>query len=283
MNVLVAQYSGFCDGVKRAIRLAQDGAAEFGPLYSDGPLVHNLHATKMLEHRQIVVSDPERANGSALIRAHGIPPDQRERWLREGWRLVDATCPKVTRNQNLAGKAAAAGKHIILAGDPDHAEVAAVAGSAGGSCVVISTENEAAAWQRPDGVEHLLLLAQTTFGADLFEKISAILLQRFPRLEIHNTICSSTHIRQEEARQLAAAADALVVVGGKESANTRRLAEAGGSCGKPVFLVESRDEIDVDALSRFQTVAVTAGASTPEWITEGVIEALKLIDPVGKR
>ncbi len=270
MKVLIATTSGFCHGVRRAMRIALQAAAHHGGLHADGPLVHNRQAVELLALRG--VRTDAAPNAPVLIRAHGVPPERRETWQQENRILVDATCPRVAANQKLAEKSAKNAIPVLLAGDRDHAECQAIAGSANGNCLIIAT---------PDDVETLkldgpvLLMAQTTFSVDQFQRLAEAVEKRFPGSRIVDTICRATHDRQEETARLAAQADALVVVGGKHSANTNRLAEVGRAANIPVHLVETADELREEDFSRHWTVAVTSGASTPGWITQEVVNRLR--------
>lgn len=277
MKALLASQSGFCDGVKRAIRLALNGAAAHGRLIADGPLVHNRQAVDFLSLYGVETGADALDSGrnrSILIRAHGVTPAQRRRWQEEGAALVDATCAHVAANQRLAADASARGLRVVLAGDRDHAEVAAVSGSAPGGCDILSTLDEARAYATD---QPFIFMAQTTFDVDLFAAMAEAVSRNNPRCEVRNTICRATQKRQAEAKRLARRADALVVVGGKHSANTRRLAEAGRVGGKPVFAVETAADLDAAAFAGFTKVAVIAGASTPGWITQEVVDRLRFL------
>ena len=277
MKVLIARTSGFCDGVRRAMRIALEGAARHGGLDADGPLVHNDQALELLAlHGIAATSDPGTSGKPLLIRAHGIPPERRGEWERAGLELVDATCVHVARNQSLARSAAERGLTVVLAGDPDHAEVKAVAASAGPACRVVSSPEDVEALTIKGGV---FFLAQTTFDVQIFRCMAEVMRRRFPDCEAVDSICRATHDRQEETGCLARRADVLVVVGGRHSANTRRLAEAGRAAGKPVFLVETAVELREEAFAAFRVAAVTSGASTPGWVTQEVVNRLRRMGP----
>ncbi|MCC8189659.1 MAG: 4-hydroxy-3-methylbut-2-enyl diphosphate reductase [Planctomycetes bacterium] len=273
MNVILAQITGFCDGVKRAMRIALAAAGGPGALWADGPPVHNHQALCLMELQGVRLGDtPDADVDRVLVRAHGIEPERRRRWLQAGLQLVDATCPRVARNQRLAAEAAARGATVVLAGDPDHAEVRAVAGCAGDHCRIVATPAEAEAVAASGDV---VFLAQTTFNVETFAVMAGIMRRRFPGCQVSDTICRATHDRQAEAARLARQADVLVVVGGRHSATPRRLADTGRAAGKPVFLVETAEELRREDFAGFRTAAVTAGASTPGWITQEVVNRLR--------
>lgn len=272
MEVMIARTSGFCGGVKRAMRLALDAAAKHGGIQSDGPLVHNRQALELLSLHGVGGSHGDGGDRPMLVRAHGVPPETREEWLRRGLRLVDATCAHVARNQRLAAEAAAGGERVVLAGDPEHAEVLAVAASAGPDCRVISQPADV------DGLPNAdknLLLAQTTFNVKTFAEIAEAMRRRFSRVRVADTICRATHERQLEAERISRLVDAVVVVGGRNSANTRRLADTARAVGKPVFPVETAAELAQGDFAGFDRVGVISGASTPGWITQEVVNRLR--------
>ncbi len=276
MRIVLAETTGFCDGVKRAVRIALDAARLHGGLRTEGPLVHNQSVVERLARRG--VSDQADAGLPLLIRAHGVPPAWRRERLERHIELVDATCPHVARNQRLAGEAAAAGETVLIAGDANHAEVEAVAGCAGPPCRVVATVEDIDSFIREHGEQErrapVLLLAQTTFDVALFDAMSRALL-RHPNARAIDTICRATHTRQQEARQLARDVDAVVVVGGRNSANTRRLADAVRAEGRPAIVVETAAELIEENFRDFAVVGVTSGASTPGWLIRAAVRRLR--------
>ncbi len=272
MRIIVARTAGFCLGVRRAMEMAIKALASAAPpVRSSGPLIHNRQAVALLASRGLKSEDAGEKGGTVIIRAHGISAAERRLLAASGAAVVDATCPHVMASQRCAQAAAAAGKDVLLVGDAGHPEINALASYCAGAQVVADEEKaRLIAPPRPFAV-----IGQTTFAGERYRHICDILRQRFPDCEIHDTICNATKQRQTETAELAKQADALVVVGGKHSANTRRLAEIGRSLGKPVFHVESAEEIRAEDFKGVQTVAVTAGASTPGWLTEEVIAKLE--------
>lgn len=274
MKVVVAESAGFCAGVKNAMRTAIDAAEKHDGVYSLGSIIHNNQAVRLLELRGVTTLPADcmpARDHPVLIRAHGLHPAERTSLLDAGCSIVDATCVYVAANQRLAAQAAADGYTVVVAGDAGHPEVTALLGSAGDNARVVSTPDDADALSVSGKI---FLLAQTTFEPDVFDAIAQRLRERHAEVTVKNTICSATHKRQAEVRQLAAVVDALVVVGGKHSANTKRLADVGQSVGKKVFLVETAAEIQPGDFTDFRCVGVTAGASTPAWITQAVVDRL---------
>jgi len=274
MEIVLAKHAGFCMGVRRAVETTM-GLVEKGrgPIATFGPLIHNPQVLQQLERQGVrVLKDiPGHANGIVVIRAHGVPPEQKAQLEASGATVEDATCPRVVKVQAIIDRYRKEGRSTVIIGDRDHAEVIGLMGYAGNTCQVVSTLAEAEALEVAGPY---IIVSQTTQDEAMFERISASILERFPCGKLFNTICDSTHKRQEEVRQMCREVQALIVVGGKNSANTRRLAEIAEGLGVPVFLVETATELDKAALRRFAKVGVTAGASTPTWIIEQVVDLL---------
>jgi 4-hydroxy-3-methylbut-2-enyl diphosphate reductase len=260
-------------GVRRAVDIAQAASREAGTVYTHGPLIHNTQAVEFLRSRGVVPLDDadEKTPERLVIRAHGIATSERNRLEGAGVECIDATCPHVLASQRRIEKASEQGREIVLVGDPDHAEVRGLVGHASTRVHLISSTEEARSLEAGGP---LCVLAQTTFHAEAYQEITEVLRERFEDLQIHDSICRATAERQEEARKLATECDAMVVVGGRHSANTVRLAEVARQTGKPTWHVETAEELPVAELSRFGTVGVTAGASTPGWLTQSVIDQL---------
>ena len=275
MEVRLAKTAGFCMGVRLAMdKVLTIAEQRRGPIYTHGPLIHNPQAVEMLASKGIrdLEQCPDATCGTVLIRAHGVPREVEEELRARGFDIVDATCPHVIASQRQIERHAAKGYAIVIAGDKDHAEVEGLRSRAGERCVVVSTPEEARSVELQEPV---CLLAQTTFSETLYGEIAATLRSRVPNVEVIQSICRATHLRQEEVLELAQEVEAMVIVGGLHSANTRRLAELARSTGKPTFHVETADALDAKALSQFQVVGLTAGASTPNWVTQSVLQALE--------
>lgn len=277
MKVVIAKKAGFCMGVRRAVDLTLDLVNKDEPNISTfGPLIHNPQVLEVLRDKGVGILKkiPKSARGTVIIRAHGVPPAKKEQLKKSGLAVKDATCPRVLKVQAIIAKHRKQGKTTVIIGDRNHAEVDGLMGFAGPDCHVVSTEAEARALEltRP-----YIVVSQTTQDERVFEAITAIVTERFPDGEVFNTICDSTHRRQDEVRKLCEQVEAVVVVGGKTSANTTRLAEIATGLGRPVFLIESEEELDMGALRQFDCVGVTAGASTPTWMINRVVRALEAI------
>ena len=281
MKVKVAKNAGFCMGVRRAIDLVLNATRDQQPgeiIYTHGPLIHNNQVLKMLEERGIrCLSDLDEAESNRIaIRAHGIPPQERKRIKEKGFNVINATCPRVARVQGIIKKHALRDYHVVIVGDDNHAEVIGLKGFADGRARVLNTLEEVD--ELPD-MDKVLVVAQTTQDERSFQTIAQRLEERYPGAQIYNTICDSTHNRQEEVRALCSEVDAMVVVGGRQSGNTRRLAEIAAATGIPTFQVETEEELDPGQLQGFKAVGVTAGASTPNWLLRPVVLELESIRP----
>lgn len=277
MIVIVAKSAGFCMGVRRAMDMAL-GLAEScqGDLYTMGPLVHNRQAVEFLEAKGIVsVQQPSGlSKNKVLIRTHGVTPQKREELARLGCEIHDATCPFVRRSQKIIERHVKKGYEIIIVGDKGHAEIEGLIGFARGKAHLVK---DLAGAESLAPMENACILAQTTFNKKSFEEIVKKLFAAVKNPVVYDTICPDTGKRQSEAAEIAAAVEAIVVVGGKNSANTARLAEIAAKHGLPTYKIESEEELDRGPLSRYASVGVLAGASTPDWVIEKVVERLRNI------
>ena len=281
MKSRLARTAGFCMGVRRAMELALDAAhSPKGPICTFGPLIHNPQALDMLKTKGISVLEEIPAPGSqdggtVIIRAHGVPPEMKDSLKRAGFaKVINGTCPRVVKVQAIIRRSTKQGKHTIIVGDAHHPEVVGLFGHAGDMGFVVSKPEEVAGLPR---LEEAVVVAQTTQNEANFERIVAALSERIPSLEVNNTICAATRRRQDEVRRLSGEVDGVVVVGGRNSGNTKRLAELAGEGGKPVFLIETEKELDLEAISQLGSVGVTAGASTPNWMIKRVMRELGAI------
>ena len=276
MRVKLAKTAGFCMGVKRALDKVLDESVKGGRrVYTYGPLIHNRQAVEMLKRKGIEPKEDFREGdeGIVVIRAHGVPPSRIKELENAGMEVVDATCPNVLKSQSYIRRYARRGFAIIIVGDRDHAEVISLLGHCGERSAVVSTPAEA---QTVPAEGDVCVVAQTTFNESLYNEIAEIIRARATgEPVVVKSICRSTEERQREVQELARTTDAVVVVGGRNSANTCRLAEIAGEAGAPSFHVETAVELDLEQLRGYSLVGVTAGASTPNWITQEVIERIE--------
>lgn len=278
MDIELARVAGFCMGVKRAMEITLAMADRFcDRVYTYGPLIHNPSAIELLASKGVGILNeiPERGTGVVIIRAHGVPPQERAMLLSAGFHVVDATCPKVVKVQMLAKHFASKGYLCVLLGDRGHPEVKGIMGYAGEmGCLVSDYENESHLPCLPAGRKYILL-AQTTQDEARYDTMARDLLVRNSNGRIFHTICDSTHLRQSETRRIAAEVDAVVVVGGRNSANTRRLVEIVREEGRPVIAIETENDLNKDMFTGFSRVGITGGASTPDWVIDRVAARIK--------
>lgn len=253
-------------GVRRAVDMVLDASNKAKePIYTYGPLIHNPQVLEMLESKQIFRMDliPESGNGIVLIRAHGVPPQDEKALADAGFTVVNATCPRVVRVQVIIDKYSKKGYDTIILGDEKHPEVVGLLGYARDKGHTITSLAQLETLPR---FEKAVVVAQTTQNTKIFADIQAWCGKNAPHYKIFNTICDSTEKRQDEVRQMAGTHDAVIVVGGKFSGNTKRLAQVAAETGKPSMHIEQASEIDYASISDANSIAITAGASTPNWI-----------------
>jgi (E)-4-hydroxy-3-methyl-but-2-enyl pyrophosphate reductase len=276
VKVKLAKSAGFCWGVRRTMNIAMDAADNAdGPVNTFGPLIHNPQVVDLLASKgmEVVKNFDELQEGSTLIiRAHGIPPETRQELKSRGVKLRDGTCPLVAKVHAHIKKYLGQGYALVILGHQDHPEVIGHLGYARGRGTVINSAEEVDALPPMDKV---CLVSQTTANEQKFYQVAERMQAKYSDCVVVNTICDDTHTRQQEVLEVAETVDAMVIVGGKGSSNTQRLVELSRSKGIPAFHVETADELDLDKLAEFETVGVTAGASTPNWIIQQVVERLE--------
>ncbi|MBU2454195.1 MAG: 4-hydroxy-3-methylbut-2-enyl diphosphate reductase, partial [Proteobacteria bacterium] len=266
MKIVVAKTAGFCMGVRRAVDMVLDASnLSQEPIYTYGPLIHNPQVLEMLEEKKIFRIDtiPEKGSGIVLIRAHGVPPEDEKALKDAGFTVINATCPRVVRVQVIIRKYAQKGYSTLIIGDQKHPEVVGLLGYAKGNGHTITSMAQLLALPR---FKAAVVVAQTTQDTAFYDEIKVWCKTHAPHYKIFDTICGSTEKRQSEIRRLARENDAVIVVGGKQSGNTKRLAQIASMAGKLVTHIEDASQIDYKTLSSARSVAITAGASTPNWI-----------------
>jgi len=287
MKVIIAKTAGFCKGVRGAIEITMNAIQQRQKgedICTFGPLIHNRQVLAMLEKKGVVDEALiERCAGKkVVIRAHGIPPDNRQQLHEQGATLLDATCKRVAKVHAAIKRHARRGYHTIIVGDADHAEVIGLLGYTEGRGTVINRPEQIA--ELPSDWKDVLMVAQTTQNEEVFREIEEAFLKKYPNGIVKNTICDSTQERQAEVRQLCSKVEAIVIVGGLHSGNTIRLAEVARDCATPTFHVETESELDPQIMAGYSCVGVSAGASTPNWIIRDIAEFLETITPqAGKK
>lgn len=264
---------GVCMGVKRALGIVEEVlAANPGtPVFTLGPLIHNRRVVDEFRARGVVPVETlaEVGAGIVIVRAHGIGPDQLALCRQKGLRCVDATCPHVRRIHEKVSEYDAQGFHAIIVGEAAHGEVRGIRGYARQSSVIATVdEAETVALPSPSFV-----VSQTTFAREAFARIAAVLRRRDPGILVFETTCAATETRQQSVVRLAASVEALLVIGGGESANTRWLFEAARATGRPSWRIEGVEDIP-EGVRGFARVGISAGASTPDTAVDEVERAL---------
>jgi len=275
MEIKLAKTAGFCWGVKRAIDITLEAArGESEPVYTFGPLIHNPQLIELLESKNIyTVRDIKELDGdSVIIRTHGITPEKRREIKSAGLSINDATCPLVAKVQGLIKKFSGKGYSIVIVGDEGHAEVIGLKGFAKTDVYVIANPEQVLTL--PD-FNKVFVAAQTTCDQEKYGRAVNILKEKYPNLEVGDTICDATIDRQDEVIRLASEVEAMVVVGGSNSANTARLTSIAREKGVKTIQIETGENLDLNMLNGYKMIGVTAGASTPKWVIDDVIEKLR--------
>ncbi len=287
MQIIRARVLGMCMGVRRADELAREAARDAARtgrrVYTYGPLIHNPQAVADLESLGVHVLDvkaietgteelPDLKNAVVVIRAHGASREALSRMEELGARIVDATCPRVIKSQRLARRYEQQGWQVVLVGDPRHGEIKGILGHTTNALVV----------ENPETALHLAkelkdtpcaLIAQTTIRQEDYDAVIEIFQAWVKTMTAEKTICPATQERQKALLDLCAQVDALLIVGGKNSENTKRLYASAVDCGKPAWHIETADELRAEMIP-FQRIGITAGASTPDFIVDEIEKAL---------
>ena len=273
MKIIVAEYAGFCFGVKRAIEMAED-AAKKGQVFSLGPLIHNPQEIRRLRERGVeTLTDHEiPENSQVLIRTHGVGPIIYEKLAQGKNIIIDATCPYVQKAQHLAKQAWEEGFQVIILGDKNHPEVKGIKEWTNNTALVVAGAHDLAGLPLAPKVA---VLAQTTEKEEKYNDLVEYLQERVPLVKVLNTICFATRQRQDAIKELAKTTDIMIVVGGKESSNTTKLWEICEKTGVPSYLIEDAREVKPEWFSNKKIAGIAAGASTPQWIIEEVIKTME--------
>jgi (E)-4-hydroxy-3-methyl-but-2-enyl pyrophosphate reductase len=273
MQIQKARTQGFCFGVELTYKKALAETAEHDNVHTMGNIVHNPLIVQELDEKGLrnVESLDDITEGTLFVRAHGLPPQTIEAAEAKGLRVVDATCPMVTRTQRLAKKLTEEGRTVVLLGDPKHPEVKGIAGFAPG-CMIM---NE---WPEDDTqirrARRIAIISQSTLNGDKFRELVGRIAAINYELRVYNTICSDTQGRQKSARELAGEVDTMIVIGGTKSANTRHLAEISEAEGAKAYLVENADDLRREWFQGDERVGIATGASTPGFLADDVIDKL---------
>ena len=276
MNVTLAKTAGFCFGVKRAVNMVYDEIGS-GAVYTYGPIIHNEEVVNDLRMRGVDVIedllDERLVPGTSLVlRSHGISRDEYEALAGKGVRIVDATCPFVKKMHRIVEAQGLEGRRVIIIGNDRHPEVEAIKGWCRGPVTVIESIDEADRFCALES-EKLCIVSQTTFNYNKFKELVEIISKKGYDIRCLNTICNATEERQTEAKQIAAGADAMIVIGGRHSSNTQKLFEICKNECKNTYYIQTLNDLDLTQVKSMGNVGITAGASTPNNIIEEVHKA----------
>jgi (E)-4-hydroxy-3-methyl-but-2-enyl pyrophosphate reductase len=277
MKINIAKSLGFCKGVSNAYKLAIKAAASGIPTYMLGHLVHNQHVIDELNSKGVITIKtlkdlPKGATGNLIISAHGLSPAQHEKAVATGMTIIDTTCPWVKKPQLLAKQMVDEGYHLVIVGDKNHSEVLGIQGWAYDKADVVDSLKEA---KKIAFHEKMATIAQTTQSRKNYDDIINELAKKTKELKVCDTICEATSDLQRSAQETAKRSEIMFVIGDKKSANTKRLKEICEETGARTYQIESAADLDLSLTKGFDTIGITAGASTPDRVIEEVVAKLK--------
>lgn len=277
MKVILAKQAGFCFGVKRATQMAFEAAGKDQKTYTLGPIIHSPQVVGKLEELGIHALDSLKGldSGTIIIRSHGVEMKEISEALQKNLDIVDATCPFVKKAQDHVKSLSEAGYGVVVVGDADHPEVQGIVSYGGDRVYVVASGEDARSLPR---MKKIGVVAQTTQSFENLKNVVCECLQRSGEIRVYNTICDATAVRQEEAKKLAGQVDCMLVVGGFNSANTHRLFEVCAELQPRTYQIETAAEIDPSWFEGAERVGVTAGASTPKWIIDEVVNKIEQLN-----
>ena len=272
-EVILAKSAGFCFGVKRAMDTVYEQTGKKN-VYTFGPIIHNEEVVKDLEKKGVFVINTmeeldDITEGTVIIRSHGVSSAVYEALRKKGVEIVDATCPFVLKIHNIVKQESANGKQIVIIGNEKHPEVEGIMGWSKTQVHVVDTVEKAQNLQL-DPQREVCIVSQTTFNYNKFKELVEIISEKGYNIIIRNTICNATEERQTEAREIAKRVDAMIVVGGSSSSNTRKLYEICKKECYDTFYIQTINDLDLESLGRAECIGITAGASTPNNIIQEV-------------
>ena len=277
-EVILAKSAGFCFGVKRAVNMVYEQIKKGGNIYTYGPIIHNEAVVGDLESKGVRIIDgiddiEGREPGTVIIRSHGVERRVYTELEKNNMSVVDATCPFVLKIHNIVEEACKNGEQVVIIGSEEHPEVQGIMGYCDPPAVVIDTAVKAEEFTSE--IKDIRIVSQTTFQYNKFKQLVEILLKKGYNSNISNTICNATEVRQKEAREIAKEADAMIVIGGRNSSNTRKLYEISAQECTNTVLIGGVDELETDKLKSAHWIGITAGASTPNNIIQEVYTSVR--------
>ncbi len=280
-NIKIAESAGFCFGVKIAVDSAVEAGKTYGKAFTNGPIIHNKQVVQFLEGlnvRELKSYNDLKKGDTILIRSHGVPP-KTEKMLKDiGVNLIDATCPFVKKVHEKVRQLVEEGYFVIIIGEEGHPEVIGILGhleEVGGKGIVV--ENMEDLIRKFPKRNKVGVVAQTTQNEEFFEEAVGYIASNVEELKVFNTICDATSVRQEEVKRIAKEVDLMIIIGGKHSGNTRRLAQISKALNPNTYHIEKADELQIEWFEGAENIGVSAGASTPDWIIKEVVEKIKEI------
>ncbi|NLY45257.1 MAG: bifunctional 4-hydroxy-3-methylbut-2-enyl diphosphate reductase/30S ribosomal protein S1 [Tissierella sp.] len=278
MKIIIADHSGFCFGVKRAVDMTiSELDADSNKLYSYGPLIHNPQAVKRLESRGLTTLNDYSSlkSGKIIIRSHGVPKSKEEEMASKGLEVIDSTCPYVKAVHKRVEDYSLKGYNIVIIGDNKHPEVVGIQGYSQGDVHTVNSIEDVIALPNMDKI---CVVSQTTNTKEKFDTLSEAIKEKGEVVEIFNTICKATKNRQDATKEVAQMADVMIIIGGYTSSNTKKLVEISKKYCNNIYHIESIKDLSLQELSKFNTIGITAGASTPDWIIKEAVEAMDKIN-----
>lgn len=279
MNIIVGENAGFCFGVRNAVNNTIDELKNDKKIYCLGELVHNKQVTDELKTKGVIfINRIEEAKGKTIIRAHGVPLNVYEKAKKMKIELKDLTCPKVLAIHKLAIKYKNEDYYIFLVGQKEHPEVIGTISFCGDNCSIIENtediEKEIEKYKKSN-LKKAVVLAQTTISSIAFNNIVDKIKEYIENVEVKNTICTATKIRQKETENIAKQVDCMVIIGGKHSSNTIKLYDIAKKNCKNVFLVENKNDLEIEKIRQWEDIGIMAGASTPEKSIKEIVDILR--------
>jgi 4-hydroxy-3-methylbut-2-enyl diphosphate reductase len=273
-EIILAKSAGFCFGVERAVNKVYEEADGGSSIYTYGPIIHNREVVADLEARNVHVVESEEEiralhDATVIIRSHGVSRDTDQLIRDSALKCIDATCPFVKRIHRTVETESAAGRKIVIIGNPVHPEVIGIMGWSSTPVTVIQTAEEARNFSVPEGKE-VCVVAQTTFNANKFQDLVDILKEKSYNVICVNTICNATHERQSEAKAIAARADIMIVIGDRSSSNSAKLYEICRKECSDTHFIQTWNDLHLTLTGAEKVIGITAGASTPKNIIEEV-------------
>lgn len=279
MDIIIGKTAGFCFGVKNAVDNTMEELEKGEKVYCLGELVHNKQVIEeLISKGAIFIDNIEDAENKAIIRAHGVPASVYEKAKELNIKIKDLTCPKVLAIHKLAIKYSNENYYIFLVGQKKHPETIGTISFCGENCSIIESLEDVeqkVEELRKTKLKNVAVLAQTTISLEKFDSIVEELKKHINNIEVKNTICASTRLREEETKEISKKVECMIIVGGKHSSNSNKLYEIAKKNCENVFFVETKDELELKKIKSFKSLGIMAGASTPKKSIEKIVDIIK--------